>query len=204
MHSSYDSVKEQTGLFAGKGGFDVTVGEHTQLNGAVIGSTASADNNRLDTGTQGLLTPVSSVFARYHHGHANQTLSPVFDKEKEQKRLQAAQLISEIGNQAADIARTQGEIAGLKAKKDLAALLSKAIAGGAAPYLAEIIHKKTTDPITGEVNTEANLMAHAVPSHHPAHYSQPHSSRPAHLPPHPPGCCLSDHPPTLPPACSAR
>ncbi|MGK9522589.1 hemagglutinin repeat-containing protein, partial [Salmonella enterica subsp. enterica] len=27
MHSTYDSVKEQTGIFAGKGGFDITVGE---------------------------------------------------------------------------------------------------------------------------------------------------------------------------------
>ncbi|GEM_PF-5668573 len=31
----------------------VTVSEHTQLNGAVIGSSATADNNRLDTGTLG-------------------------------------------------------------------------------------------------------------------------------------------------------
>ena len=53
MHSNWQSVAEQTGIFAGKGGFDVTAGEHTQLNGAVIGSTASADKNRLDTGTLG-------------------------------------------------------------------------------------------------------------------------------------------------------
>ncbi|WP_428980705.1 hemagglutinin repeat-containing protein, partial [Erwinia billingiae] len=53
MHSDYQSVQEQTGLLAGKGGFDITVGEHTQLNGAVIGSTADADKNRLDTGTLG-------------------------------------------------------------------------------------------------------------------------------------------------------
>ncbi|WNN48566.1 hypothetical protein RIN58_00140 [Siccibacter colletis] len=46
------SIK-QAGIYAGKGGFDVTVGEHTQLNGAVIGSTVSADKNRLDTGTLG-------------------------------------------------------------------------------------------------------------------------------------------------------
>ena len=44
--------------------------------------------------------------------HANQLLSPVFNKEREQNRLQAAQLIGEIGNQAADIARTEGQIAG--------------------------------------------------------------------------------------------
>ena len=44
--------------------------------------------------------------------HANQTLSPIFDKEKEQRRLKEAQLIGEIGSQAADIARTQGQIEG--------------------------------------------------------------------------------------------
>ena len=53
MKSTYDSVQEQTGLFAGNGGFDVTVGRHTQLDGAVIASTASADKNSLDTGTLG-------------------------------------------------------------------------------------------------------------------------------------------------------
>uniref|UniRef100_A8GK56 Filamentous haemagglutinin family outer membrane protein n=1 Tax=Serratia proteamaculans (strain 568) TaxID=399741 RepID=A8GK56_SERP5 len=53
LHSNYDSVQEQTGLFAGKGGYDVKVGEHTQLDGAVIASTATADKNHLDTGTLG-------------------------------------------------------------------------------------------------------------------------------------------------------
>ncbi|WP_439127172.1 VENN motif pre-toxin domain-containing protein [Rosenbergiella epipactidis] len=148
--------------------------------------------------------------------HANQTLSPIFDKEKEQQRMQTLQLIGEIGNQAADVARTQGEIAGLKAQSDPAALeaarvelmvhgnshptseqvakqayqsakatfgtgsaiqqaitastaaiqglaggdITKVLAGGAAPYLAEEIHKRT---ITGDkVNIPANLMAHAV------------------------------------------
>ncbi|RYM47570.1 filamentous hemagglutinin, partial [Serratia proteamaculans] len=50
--------------------------------------------------------------------HANQTLSPIFDKEKEQKRPQQAQLIGEIGNQAMDIARTEGAIAATKAAKE--------------------------------------------------------------------------------------
>ncbi|BCQ36940.1 hypothetical protein ERHA55_48140 [Erwinia rhapontici] len=47
--------------------------------------------------------------------HANQTLSPIFDKEREQRRLKEAQLIGEIGSQAADIARTQGQIEATKA-----------------------------------------------------------------------------------------
>lgn len=183
MHSNYDSVVEQTGIFAGKGGYDVTVGEHTQLNGAVIGSTATADKNRLDTGTLGFSDienradydvehqsvgmstggSIGSQFAgnmangllvganREGHDssttraavsdgtlivrdrerqsqdiallsrdveHANQTLSPIFDKEKEQERLQQAQLIGEIGNQVADIARTEGNIRATHAAKE--------------------------------------------------------------------------------------
>ncbi|EPS2533033.1 VENN motif pre-toxin domain-containing protein, partial [Escherichia coli] len=151
--------------------------------------------------------------------HANQTLSPIFDREKEQQRLQQAQLIGEIGNQVADIARTEGQIAGEKAKRDPAALnqaraeleaagkpfteqdvaqraynngmaasgfgtggkyqqaiqaataavqglaggnLRAALAGGAAPYLAEVVKTMTTDPVTGEVNKAANVAAHAV------------------------------------------
>ncbi|HAM7369569.1 TPA: filamentous hemagglutinin N-terminal domain-containing protein [Escherichia coli] len=284
MHSNYDSVQEQTGIFAGRGGFDVTTGQHTQLNGAVIASTATADKNRLDSGTLGFsdienradfktehqsagLSTGGSVAGNFlgnmannllvganHEGHAdsttqsavsagnitirdtqsqkqdvadlkrdaahaNQTLSPIFDREKEQQRLQQAQLIGEIGNQVADIARTEGQIAGEKAKRDPAALnqaraeleaagkpyteqdvaqraynngmaasgfgtggkyqqaiqaataavqglaggnLSAALAGGAAPYLAEVVKTMTTDPVTGEVNKAANVAAHAV------------------------------------------
>ncbi|WP_250150996.1 hemagglutinin repeat-containing protein, partial [Photorhabdus akhurstii] len=53
LHSNYDSVQEQTGLFAGKGGYQVNVGDHTQLDGAVIASTADKANNILNTGTLG-------------------------------------------------------------------------------------------------------------------------------------------------------
>ncbi|MEX9874710.1 hemagglutinin repeat-containing protein [Providencia rettgeri] len=53
MHSDYQSVDNQTGIHAGQGGFDITVGDHTQLDGAVISSDASKDKNRLDTGTIG-------------------------------------------------------------------------------------------------------------------------------------------------------
>ncbi|WP_198586683.1 VENN motif pre-toxin domain-containing protein, partial [Escherichia coli] len=40
--------------------------------------------------------------------------------------------------------------------------LSAALAGGAAPYLAEVVKTMTTDPVTGEVNKAANVAAHAV------------------------------------------
>ncbi|HAS1236695.1 hemagglutinin repeat-containing protein [Enterobacter cloacae] len=186
MTSDYDSVQEQSGLFAGNGGFDVTVGNHTQLDGGVIASTATADKNRLDTGTLGFSDIHNQAdFKTEHQGagissggsigkqfagnmanallagggnsghaegttqaavsegtliirdkenqkqdvadlsrdaeHANGSISPIFDKEKEQQRLQEVQLIGEIGSQAVDIANTQGEINGLNAgRKELA------------------------------------------------------------------------------------
>ncbi|VEC02282.1 Filamentous hemagglutinin [Cedecea lapagei] len=67
MHSTYASVQEQTGIFAGKGGFDVTVGEHTQLNGAVIGSTADAGKNKLDTGALGFKDIENSAEYKVEH-----------------------------------------------------------------------------------------------------------------------------------------
>ena len=183
MKSRFDSVGEQTGLYAGKGGFDITVGNHTQLDGAVIASTATADKNTLDTGTLGFSDihneadfktghsgislsggdsfgdnfqgnmPGGMISVAGSSGHAegttqaavangaitlrdkdnqkqdvanlsrdtenaNDSISPIFDKEKEQNRLAAVGLISDIGGQAADIARTQGELNALKAAQD--------------------------------------------------------------------------------------
>ena len=183
MKSRFDSVAEQTGLYAGDGGFDITVGHHTQLDGAVIASTATADKNSLDTGTLGFSDihneadfktshsgislsgggsfgdkfqgnlPGGMISAAGNKGHkegttqaalaegsltirdkanqkqdvadlsrdtehANDSISPIFDKEKEQNRLNAVGMISDIGSQVADIARTQGDLNGLKAAKD--------------------------------------------------------------------------------------
>lgn len=183
MKSRFDSVAEQTGMFAGDGGFDITVGRHTQLDGAVIASTATPDKNHLDTGTLGFSDlhneadykvshsgislsgggsfgdkfqgnmPGGMISAGGHSGHAegttqaavaegiitirdrdnqkqnlanlsrdpahaNDSISPIFDKEKEQRRLQTVGLISDIGRQVADIARTQGELNALKAAKE--------------------------------------------------------------------------------------
>lgn len=186
IDSKYSSVQEQTGLFAGKGGFEIEVGKHTQLDGAVIASTAEAERNRLSTDTLGWSdirnkadyqsqqqsvsvsgansgsggftgNMPSGVLVAYTHGdsargttasaisggnieirdpakqqqdvtalsrdteHANGSISPIFDKEKEQQRLQQVQLIAEIGNQSMDILRTQGELnADEAARKELA------------------------------------------------------------------------------------
>ncbi|WP_158698633.1 hemagglutinin repeat-containing protein, partial [Cronobacter dublinensis] len=186
IKSNYDSVIEQAGIYAGKGGFDITVGNHTQLNGAVIGSTATADKNRLETGTLGftdihnkadysishkggsvgsgslsVIGAVSSGLSAVSGamlsglgsgGHAsgttqsavsegslvihdkagqqqdvaslsrdvanaNDTVSPIFNKEKEQKRLQVAQMTSDIAGQMTSMVMTQGEINALKAAR---------------------------------------------------------------------------------------
>ncbi|MEZ2759435.1 VENN motif pre-toxin domain-containing protein [Providencia vermicola] len=182
MHSDYQSVDKQTGINAGKGGFDITVGNHTQLDGAVIGSTAEAEKNKLDTGTLGfgdiknkaeykveshsggfstggspfedqlagnaagsLLTNVNnkgkdsnSTHAAVSEGeivirdkdnqkqdvntlsrdtdNAHEKLNTIFDKEKEQKRIEKTQLVGELGKQITDIAVTDATI---KATKDV-------------------------------------------------------------------------------------
>lgn len=46
----YKSVNNQSGLFAGDGGFNIDVGSVTTLTGAVIASTAAAEQNKLSTG----------------------------------------------------------------------------------------------------------------------------------------------------------
>ncbi|NVZ52349.1 hemagglutinin repeat-containing protein [Pseudomonas sp. B6002] len=48
-NSDYKGVTDQSGLFAGAGGYDINVGKTTTLQGAVIASEASADKNRLST-----------------------------------------------------------------------------------------------------------------------------------------------------------
>ena len=53
LNNNYQSVVDQSGIYAGSGGFNITVGEHTQLDGAVIASDASADKNHLSTGSLG-------------------------------------------------------------------------------------------------------------------------------------------------------
>ncbi|WP_230076525.1 hemagglutinin repeat-containing protein [Ralstonia pseudosolanacearum] len=50
-HSDYKGVQEQTGIYAGKGGFDINVKGNTDLKGAVIASAATPDKNTLTTGT---------------------------------------------------------------------------------------------------------------------------------------------------------
>ncbi len=78
--------------------------------------------------------------------NANPGLEQIFDKEKEQNRLKAAQLIAEIGSQALDIARTEGQIAGEKAKRDPAAL---------AAAKAELAGKGKLNPTADEIAKQA-------------------------------------------------
>ena len=51
ISSHYKSARDQAGIFAGKGGFDLLVGKNTDLKGALIASKAPADKNKLSTGT---------------------------------------------------------------------------------------------------------------------------------------------------------
>ena len=49
--SDYNSVTDQSGIYAGEGGFNITVDKNTDLKGGVIDSDATPDKNKLTTGT---------------------------------------------------------------------------------------------------------------------------------------------------------
>ena len=49
--SKYESVTDQSGIYAGKEGFDINVGENTDLKGGIISSEAEKDKNKISTGT---------------------------------------------------------------------------------------------------------------------------------------------------------
>ena len=51
IDSNYKSVTDQSGIYAGTEGFDINVGENTDLKGGIISSAAEADKNKLSTGT---------------------------------------------------------------------------------------------------------------------------------------------------------
>lgn len=53
IYNDYASVQQQSGIRAGDGGYNIYVGNHTQLDGAVIASSATPDKNHLSTGTLG-------------------------------------------------------------------------------------------------------------------------------------------------------
>ena len=74
LESYYRSAHEQTGIFAGKGGFDIYVEKNTDLKGAIIASEAEAGKNRLSTGTFSFNDlensadySSKSIGAEYHH-----------------------------------------------------------------------------------------------------------------------------------------
>jgi filamentous hemagglutinin len=51
IDSKYESVIEQSGIYAGKDGFEINVGENTDLKGGIISSEAEKDKNKISTGT---------------------------------------------------------------------------------------------------------------------------------------------------------
>ena len=51
IDSNYKSVTNQSGIYAGTEGFDINVGENTDLKGGIISSEAEKDKNKISTGT---------------------------------------------------------------------------------------------------------------------------------------------------------
>ncbi|MEG9900866.1 filamentous hemagglutinin, partial [Klebsiella pneumoniae] len=84
--------------------------------------------------------------------HANQTLSPIFDKEKEQNRLATAQKTGEIGRQVSDVLVTQGKLNAQAAQSDPAAR-AKLVAGGNGSPSEEQISAQVSRTATADYDT---------------------------------------------------
>ncbi|WP_392553614.1 VENN motif pre-toxin domain-containing protein [Orbus wheelerorum] len=169
MDSNWASVTDQSGIFAGKNGFDVTVGNNTDLKGAVIASTAEdKSNNKLDTGTISFsdienkadfdvshvsisigtsgASPTAGMPSIYHNSdsassttksavedgtlivrnqdeqkqnvdelsrnteNANNPLGQIFDKQKEQDRMDAIDLVRDIVVQGKNLGQKYSKI----------------------------------------------------------------------------------------------
>ncbi|SET27177.1 hemagglutinin repeat-containing protein [Thorsellia anophelis] len=201
----------------GLGGFSTPGATHSNHSGnsesetkATIGGNIDITLKDKDKQTQDIATLNRDT------NNAHQSLETIFDKDKEQSRLDEQQLMADIGNQLSNLVRTEGQIRAEKAKSDENALkqaekellaegkepskqeieqraqnnaqrdwgtggkyqqvtqaltgalqgalggdITKALANGSAPYLAEAIKKATTNP-DGSINLEANLGAHAI------------------------------------------
>ncbi|VEJ55664.1 hemagglutinin repeat-containing protein [Pragia fontium] len=224
MDSTWSSVQEQTGIFAGKGGYDITVGGHTQLDGAVLASEAAADKNSLDTGTLGWSDiknkaeydvshvsisvgsgggapmgvpgvpgmPIvvaygdkdsSTTHAAISEGkitirdkdkqqqdvatisrdtdNAANTLDKIFDREKEQNRLEAINIAGQIGQQVTDIASNVGKIKAEKeAKKEVEANNSSQNPDVIAQARKNLAKEKNYNPTEKELNDAAYQVAY--------------------------------------------
>uniref|UniRef100_UPI00301D4BAF hypothetical protein n=1 Tax=Vibrio parahaemolyticus TaxID=670 RepID=UPI00301D4BAF len=79
------------------------------------------------------------------------SIIPTFDKEKGQNRLKQSQLVGATGNQAMDIIRAEGEIAGYQAQKDPDALAAA----------KEQLEEKAKENTLSEAPTEAQIQQQA-------------------------------------------
>ncbi|AJG22983.1 hemagglutinin repeat-containing protein [Cupriavidus basilensis] len=131
--STYNSVREQSGIYAGNGGFQVSVKENTDLKGAVLASTADAGKNSLTTGT---LT-TSDIENKAEYSSSSSTIAGSFDSGQ-----------SLLKNGVNTLAATAAGSAQKAIEGDAAGTTKSAIANGTVTITnAEAQKEKTGKPV---------------------------------------------------------
>lgn len=114
VESDYKSVQGQAGIYAGTDGFDISVGNNTDLQGGVIASEAFADRNNLSTGSL--------------------TYSDIENKAAYEASNIGAEFNSRqnLKNGSAEVKNTQGitPVIGIPAKDESSSATKSAIAAG--------------------------------------------------------------------------
>ncbi|MFC0181012.1 hypothetical protein [Thorsellia kenyensis] len=121
--AQFDVSSNSVGGNIGMGGLSIpgvsnsnNSGESDSTTQATIGNNIDITINDETNQTQDIGTLNRDVDNAHH------SLDKIFDKDKEQERLDEEKLISDIGNQLSHIVRTEGQIRAEKAKNDPTAL----------------------------------------------------------------------------------
>ncbi len=110
-NSDYLGVNEQTAVRAGVGGFDILVGAHTALNGAVIASAAAPAHNSLITGTLST-TDLANRFDASAESRGLTLSSSMFDGKYQTIKSVTGNLLNNGNAEAHDQSRTLSAISG--------------------------------------------------------------------------------------------
>ncbi|MDU3384837.1 MAG: hemagglutinin repeat-containing protein, partial [Veillonella sp.] len=105
IDSSYKSVIEQSGIYAGSDGVNIVVGDTTTLKGAIITSKATPEKNKISTKSlvmedihnEASYKAKKSGIAMRDTEHALNSIKPIFDKADVKERMEYVNAISDEG-----------------------------------------------------------------------------------------------------------
>ncbi|MFC0181008.1 hemagglutinin repeat-containing protein [Thorsellia kenyensis] len=121
--AQFDVSSNSVGGNLGMGGLSIPGVSNSNNSGESDSTTQATIGNNIDITLKDVTNQTQDIDTLNRDtDNAHQSLDKIFDKDKEQERLDEQKLISDIGNQLSNIVRTEGQIRAEKAKNDPTAL----------------------------------------------------------------------------------